>query len=153
MVSGGKTTLCNYSMLFSPVIYREKTARSDFGQGRPDRVVFETKWLRLLHTKRYESYQLIRMVCVGIVIYQSSSLPFFFFPLQPLLLSIYLSNSPPPQTNKLFEAPAPSEHHQRHITQGFLLNIGRPSSRPIRYVTLYRPAHRADRVTSNGSII
>nr|DAL35402.1 MAG TPA_asm: hypothetical protein [Caudoviricetes sp.] len=34
-----------------------------------------------------------------------------------------------------------------------MLNIGRPSSRPIRYVTLYRPAHRADRVTSNGSSI
>lgn len=32
MVSGGKTTLCDYSMLFSLVIYREKTARSDFEQ-------------------------------------------------------------------------------------------------------------------------
>lgn len=32
MVSGSKTTLCDYSMLFSSVIYREKTARSDFEQ-------------------------------------------------------------------------------------------------------------------------
>lgn len=32
MVSGGKTTLCDYSVLFSLVIYREKTARSDFEQ-------------------------------------------------------------------------------------------------------------------------
>nr|DAF66879.1 MAG TPA: hypothetical protein [Bacteriophage sp.] len=31
--------------------------------------------------------------------------------------------------------------------------MGRPSSRPIRYVTLYRPAHRADRVTSTANII
>nr|DAS23690.1 MAG TPA: hypothetical protein [Caudoviricetes sp.] len=34
----------------------------------------ETKWMRLLHTKRYESYQLIRMVCIGIMVYQSSPL-------------------------------------------------------------------------------
>lgn len=32
MASGGKTTLCDYSMLFSSVIYLEKTARLDFGQ-------------------------------------------------------------------------------------------------------------------------
>jgi hypothetical protein len=32
MVSGGKTTLCDYSVLFSFVIYREKTARPDFAQ-------------------------------------------------------------------------------------------------------------------------
>lgn len=32
MVSGGKTTLCDYSMLFSLVIYQEKTERSDFEQ-------------------------------------------------------------------------------------------------------------------------
>nr|DAL35400.1 MAG TPA_asm: Elongation factor Tu-B state, conserved switch I.6A [Caudoviricetes sp.] len=31
MASGGKTTLCDYSVLFSSVIYREKTARLDFG--------------------------------------------------------------------------------------------------------------------------
>lgn len=36
MVSGGKTTLCDYSMLFSSVIYWEKTARSDFEQ-KPSR--------------------------------------------------------------------------------------------------------------------
>nr|DAK97428.1 MAG TPA: hypothetical protein [Caudoviricetes sp.] len=30
--------------------------------------------MRLLYTKRYESYQLIRMVCVGIMVYQSSPL-------------------------------------------------------------------------------
>jgi hypothetical protein len=30
MVSGGKTTLCDYSALFSFVIYQEKTARSEF---------------------------------------------------------------------------------------------------------------------------
>jgi hypothetical protein len=30
MVSGGKTTLCDYSMLFSLVIYQWKTARSEF---------------------------------------------------------------------------------------------------------------------------
>ena len=36
MVSGGKTTLCDYSVLFSLVIYREKTARSDFEQ-KPSR--------------------------------------------------------------------------------------------------------------------
>lgn len=32
MVSGGKTTLCDYSMLFSLVIYQEKTAKSNFEQ-------------------------------------------------------------------------------------------------------------------------
>lgn len=30
MASGGKTTLCDYFMLFLPIIYREKTAMSDF---------------------------------------------------------------------------------------------------------------------------
>lgn len=30
MVSGGKTTLCDYYVLFSLVIYQNKTARSDF---------------------------------------------------------------------------------------------------------------------------
>lgn len=32
MVSDGKTTLCDYSVLFSLVIYREKTATPDFEQ-------------------------------------------------------------------------------------------------------------------------
>jgi hypothetical protein len=30
MVSGGKTTLCDYSVLFSLVIYQGETARSEF---------------------------------------------------------------------------------------------------------------------------
>nr|DAL64334.1 MAG TPA_asm: hypothetical protein [Caudoviricetes sp.] len=90
MVSGGKTTLCDYSVLFSSVIYREKTARSDFEQnpsrstGELDQSrVHETRWMRLLHTKRYESYQLIRMVCVGIMVYQSSPLSSPSFPYNP----------------------------------------------------------------------
>nr|DAQ31032.1 MAG TPA: hypothetical protein [Caudoviricetes sp.] len=77
------------------------------GEKRLDRVVSETKRLRLLHTKRYESYQLIRMVCVGIVVYQSSSLPFFFFP--PITPYYYLSISLSPfhETDKLFHVPTP----------------------------------------------
>nr|DAE53501.1 MAG TPA: hypothetical protein [Caudoviricetes sp.] len=114
MVSGGKTTICDYSVLFSLVIYREKTARSDFEQepsrstGELDKSrVNETKWIRLLHTKRYESYQLIRMVCVGIMVYQSSSLPSFFFP--PITPYYYLSISLSPfhEIDKLFHVPTP----------------------------------------------
>lgn len=91
------TIPCFFRLLF----IERKRQGLILGKKRFDRVVSETKRLRLLHTKRYESYQLIRMVCVGIVVYQSSSLPFFFFPLQPLLLSIYLSNSPLKQINCL----------------------------------------------------
>nr|DAG16656.1 MAG TPA: hypothetical protein [Caudoviricetes sp.] len=36
MVSGSKTTLCDYSVFFSSVIYLEKTAKSDFEQ-KPSR--------------------------------------------------------------------------------------------------------------------
>nr|DAV13706.1 MAG TPA: hypothetical protein [Caudoviricetes sp.] len=39
--------------------------------------------MRLLHTKQYESYQLIRMVCVGIMVYQSSPLSSPSFPYNP----------------------------------------------------------------------
>lgn len=35
------------------------------------------------YTKRYESYQLIRMVCVGIMVYQSSPLSSPSFPYNP----------------------------------------------------------------------
>ena len=118
MVSGGKTTLCDYSVLFRLSFIRGKRQGWILDKKRLDQVVFKTKWLRLLHTKRYESYQLIRMVCVGIVVYQSSSLPFFFFPPTTPYYYLSISLSPPPQTNKLFEAPTPNEHHQRHITQG-----------------------------------
>nr|DAH47491.1 MAG TPA: hypothetical protein [Caudoviricetes sp.] len=85
------TIPCFFRLLF----IERKRQGLILGKKRLDRVVSETKRLRLLHTKRYESYQLIRMVCVGIFVYQSSSLPSFFFPLQPLLLSIYLSISLP----------------------------------------------------------
>lgn len=142
------TIPCFFRLLF----IERKRQGLILGKKRLNRVVSETKRLRLLHTKQYELYQLIRMVCVGIVVYQSSSLPFFFFPLQPLLLSIYLSNSPLKQINCL-RPPCPANTTSGISRKAFLLNIGRPSSRPIRCVTLYRPAHRADRVTTTGNSI
>lgn len=79
--------------------------RVDWGE----RGMRETKRLRLLHTKRYESYQLIRMVCVGIVVYQSSSLPFFFFfpPITPYYYYLSISLTPFHETDKLFHVPTP----------------------------------------------
>nr|DAL93090.1 MAG TPA: hypothetical protein [Caudoviricetes sp.] len=50
---------------------------------RPIAEQSRTKRMRLLHTKRYESYQLIRMVCVGIMVYQSSPLSSPSFPYNP----------------------------------------------------------------------
>nr|DAU19835.1 MAG TPA: hypothetical protein [Caudoviricetes sp.] len=77
------------------------------GRKRLDRVVSEAKRLRLLHTKRYESYQLIRMVCVGIFVYQSSSLPSFFFPPTTPYYYLSISLSPFHETDKLFHVPTP----------------------------------------------
>ena len=61
------------------------------------RDAFACKWMGLLHTKRYESYQLIRMVCVGIMVYQSSPLSSPSFPYSPYypLLSPIIPLTPP----------------------------------------------------------
>lgn len=62
------------------------------------------------------------------------------FPLQPSISKSYTVS----QQNR----PWPSS-----TVRFYWLNKGRPSRWPLRYVTLYRPAHRADRVTSNGNSI
>ena len=148
MVSGGKTTLCDYSVLFSSVIYREKMARSDFGE--------ETSWSSGEWDETTATISVMRLNangctwCVCIPIFLSSFL--LLPPYNPLLLSIYLSNSPLKQINCL-RPPRPANTTNGISRKAFLLNIGRPSGRPIRCVTLYRPAHRADRVTSNGNSI
>lgn len=70
MVSGSKTTLCDCSMLFSSVIYREKTARSDFEQ-EPSRS--SGVWADMATT-------------ISVMRLHSIFPPFFpLFPLQPLL--------------------------------------------------------------------
>ena len=102
MVSGGKTTLCDYSVLFSSVIYQEETAGLDFVQK-----AFRSSgaWDETVATI---AYQAIRIVPVdtngmrwyrGIPIFLSSFL--LLPPYNPLLLSIYLSNSPLKQINCL----------------------------------------------------
>lgn len=108
MVSGGKLSSATIPCFFRPLFIERKRQGLILGNERPDRVVFETKWLRLLHTKWYESYQLIRMVCVGIVVYQSSSLPFFFFP--PITPYYYLSISltPPLKQINCLRPPRPA---------------------------------------------
>lgn len=60
------------------------------------------------------------------------------FPLQP---SIFKSYTVSQQVR-----PLPSS-----AVRFYWLNMGIPSIWPLRYVTFYRPAHRADRVTSNGN--
>lgn len=91
MVSGGKTTLCDYSVLFSLVIYQGKTIRSEFEKESSNRIVNwdeSEEWLRL--SERCVWMQMHELVCVCI---QSSPL----FPLQPLLPP----NSPLKQINCL----------------------------------------------------
>lgn len=92
------TIPCFFRLLF----IERKRKGLIFGRKRLDRVVLETKWLRLC------TYQAIRIVPVdtngmrwyrGIPIFLSSFL--LLPPYNPLLLSIYLSNSPLKQINCL----------------------------------------------------
>lgn len=91
MVSGGKTTLCGYSMLFSLVIYREKTARPDFRK-EPSRS--SGGWANMATTISVMRLHANGCTwCVRIPIFLSSFL--LLSPYNPLLLSIYLSISLP----------------------------------------------------------
>lgn len=86
MVSGSKTTLCDYSVLFSLVIYREKTARSDFEQ-EPSRS--SGVWADMATT-------------ISVMRLHSIFPPFFpLFPLQPLLPPIIPLTPPLKQINCL----------------------------------------------------
>nr|DAQ47864.1 MAG TPA: hypothetical protein [Caudoviricetes sp.] len=80
MLSGGKTTLCDYSVLFLPVIYREKTARFDFEQ-KPSQS--SGVWADMATT-----ISVMRLNAIGCTCMRLHPIfpPFFpLFPLQPLL--------------------------------------------------------------------
>ena len=101
MVSVVKLPSATIPCFFLLLFIRAKRQGLNLRKNRLIAGLIETKWIRLLHTKRYESYQLIRMVCVGIMVYQSSP-PFFpLFPLQPLLPPIIPLTPPLKQINCL----------------------------------------------------
>ena len=91
MVSGGKTTLCDYSMLFSLVIYQGKTAMSDFEQNPPRSSGVWADMATTISVMRLHANGCTWCVCIPIFL--SSFL--LLSPYNPLLLSIYLSISLP----------------------------------------------------------
>ena len=122
MVSGGKTTLCDYSMLFSLVIYREKTARSDFEQ-EPSRS--SGVWADIATT-----ISVMRLNANGCTCMRSHPIfpPFFpLFPLQPLLPPIIPLTPPLKQINCL-RPPRRNGTTTRNDNQMFLQRFFPPTT-------------------------